>query len=126
MRREGHRYLKDLEEREDAGTPQIVGAIRAGLVFQLKADVTPQVIMHRDRELVKLATPTSIRHAPAIYLFEDLTLSNFNNSIIINYLIINHNIHIYTFIQLMLIYIFCFSLSIMCTIITVIIYLSEM
>ena len=31
-----HRYLKEIEMREEAGTPAIVGAIRAGLVFQLK------------------------------------------------------------------------------------------
>ena len=30
-----HRYLDNLEEREEAGTPAIVGAIRCGLVFQL-------------------------------------------------------------------------------------------
>lgn len=34
-----HRYLDDLEEREEAGTPAIVGAIRCGMVFQLHAAV---------------------------------------------------------------------------------------
>ena len=36
MRREDHRYLKQIEMREEGGTPSVVGAIRAGLVMQLK------------------------------------------------------------------------------------------
>jgi len=31
-----HRYLENLEEREEGGTPDIVGAVRAGLSFQVK------------------------------------------------------------------------------------------
>jgi hypothetical protein len=31
-----HRYLSNLQEREEGGTPNILGSIRAGLVFQLK------------------------------------------------------------------------------------------
>ena len=31
-----HRYLKEVEMREEGGTPGIVESIRAGLVFQLK------------------------------------------------------------------------------------------
>ena len=34
-----HRYLDDIQEREEAGTPAIVGAIRCGMVFQLHAAV---------------------------------------------------------------------------------------
>lgn len=36
MTKTSHRYLKEIEMREEAGTPAIVGAIRTGLVFQLK------------------------------------------------------------------------------------------
>ena len=36
---EDHRYLDDIQEREEAGTPNIVGAIRCGMVFQLHAAV---------------------------------------------------------------------------------------
>jgi selenocysteine lyase/cysteine desulfurase len=49
--REGHRYLENIEEREEGGTPAIVGAIRAGLTFQLKAAVTPDLIMEREHYL---------------------------------------------------------------------------
>ena len=34
-----HRYLENFEEREEGGTPDIVGAIRAGLAFHLRAAV---------------------------------------------------------------------------------------
>lgn len=34
--RTSHRYLQEHEMREEGGTPNIVGCIRAGLAFQLK------------------------------------------------------------------------------------------
>ncbi len=34
-----HRYIADVEHREEGGTPNIVGSIRAGLTFQLKEAV---------------------------------------------------------------------------------------
>ena len=34
--RDTHLYLKDIEEREEGGTPAIVESIRAGMAFQLK------------------------------------------------------------------------------------------
>lgn len=34
--RDTHLYLKDIEEREEGGTPAIVESVRAGMVFQLK------------------------------------------------------------------------------------------
>ena len=33
---EGHRYFRNVETREEGGTPDIVGSIRAGLAMQLK------------------------------------------------------------------------------------------
>ncbi|WAQ99967.1 TTCA-like protein [Mya arenaria] len=36
VRRDGHRYLQEPELKEEGGTPAIVEAVRAGLVFQLK------------------------------------------------------------------------------------------
>lgn len=36
---ETHAYLDDMQAREEAGTPSIIGDIRAGLVLQLKADI---------------------------------------------------------------------------------------
>ena len=45
-----HRYLDDIEQREEGGTPAIIESIRAGLVFQLKEAVGPDII--RDREAI--------------------------------------------------------------------------
>jgi selenocysteine lyase/cysteine desulfurase len=47
-----HRYLEDIEHREEAGTPDIVGAIRAGLVFQLKGRVGEPAIAARESSFI--------------------------------------------------------------------------
>lgn len=44
----GHRYLSDVEHREEGGTPAIVESIRAGLVFQLKEAVGVPAIRERE------------------------------------------------------------------------------
>ena len=46
-------YWKDIEIREEGGTPQIVGSIRAGLVMQLKEAVGCGRIMQIEDECVK-------------------------------------------------------------------------
>lgn len=51
----GHEYLANLEEKEEGGTPEIVGAIRAGLVFQLKQAVGPTMLARREKALAALA-----------------------------------------------------------------------
>ena len=48
-----HRYLKDIEMREEGGTPAIVESVRAGLVFQLKDAVRASIIAMRDAELLE-------------------------------------------------------------------------
>lgn len=53
--REGHRYLKEIEMREEGGTPSIVGAIRCGLVFQLKDSIDPAALEAREKELCQKA-----------------------------------------------------------------------
>ncbi|CAL8095207.1 unnamed protein product [Calicophoron daubneyi] len=53
VRRDNHIYLKEVEEREEGGTPAIVESIRAGLVMQLKEAVTSEVIMEREEMFVK-------------------------------------------------------------------------
>ncbi|CAF3474593.1 unnamed protein product [Rotaria sp. Silwood1] len=45
-------YVKDIEAREEGGTPNILGAIRAGLVFHLKEIVGYDTIEKRENELV--------------------------------------------------------------------------
>ncbi|XP_033632009.1 uncharacterized protein LOC117293705 [Asterias rubens] len=53
--RDDHRYLKQVEMREEGGTPSIVGAVRAGLVFQLKEAIGADNIMAREHELCRKA-----------------------------------------------------------------------
>ena len=47
----GHNYLDSVTEREEAGTPNIIGDIRAALVFLVKAAVGTDYITTRDHEL---------------------------------------------------------------------------
>lgn len=50
-----HRYLQDLESKEEGGTPAIVESIRAGLVFQLKETIGIDYITKRERILLRKA-----------------------------------------------------------------------
>jgi selenocysteine lyase/cysteine desulfurase len=50
-----HRYLDDVEAREEGGTPDIVGAIRAGLVFQLKQAVGGELIREHEERAIERA-----------------------------------------------------------------------
>lgn len=52
---EEHRYLDDPIHREEGGTPDILGAIRAGLVFQLKEAVGWQAIRKLEHSLITRA-----------------------------------------------------------------------
>ena len=45
-----HVYLEKFEEREEGGTPDIVGAMRCGLAFRLKEAVGHTVIMSLERQ----------------------------------------------------------------------------
>jgi selenocysteine lyase/cysteine desulfurase len=50
-----HRYLHDPAQREEGGTPAIVEAIRAGLVFQLKQAVGVDVIRSHEEDYLRRA-----------------------------------------------------------------------
>lgn len=50
-----HRYVSDIETREEAGTPGIMGDIRAGMMLQLKTDVGVEQIEARERGAVERA-----------------------------------------------------------------------
>jgi len=50
-----HRYLDDIEHREEGGTPAIVESIRAGLVFQLKEAVGVDTIREREASFIRRA-----------------------------------------------------------------------
>ncbi|WP_096305307.1 aminotransferase class V-fold PLP-dependent enzyme [Jatrophihabitans sp. GAS493] len=50
-----HRYLADPVQREEGGTPEIIGSIRAGLVFQLKEAVGIDLIRAREEGFLRRA-----------------------------------------------------------------------
>ncbi|HEX9888702.1 MAG TPA: aminotransferase class V-fold PLP-dependent enzyme [Nitriliruptorales bacterium] len=50
-----HVYLADIERREEGGTPDIVGSIRAGLVFALKQAVGVDAIREREESFIRRA-----------------------------------------------------------------------
>ena len=50
-----HDYLDSLTEREEAGTPNIIGDIRAALVFLVKAAIGTDFIAERDAQLCQMA-----------------------------------------------------------------------
>jgi len=50
-----HRYLDDIEHREEGGTPAIIESIRAGLVFQLKEQVGTDAIREREHHFIERA-----------------------------------------------------------------------
>ena len=52
---EGQVYLTDPEHREEAGTPDIIGSIRAGLAFQLKERVGEAAIAEREGSFIRRA-----------------------------------------------------------------------
>ena len=65
-------YLSDPVAREEGGTPDIIGAIRAGLVFQLKDAVGTEVIQAREERFWKRAFAAWSQH-PAIQILGDTT-----------------------------------------------------
>ena len=50
-----HVYVRDIERREEGGTPDIVGSIRAGLVFRLKDAVGAEAIRQREESFTHRA-----------------------------------------------------------------------
>ncbi|MCL4117947.1 UNVERIFIED_CONTAM: hypothetical protein GTU68_020567 [Idotea baltica] len=66
-----HDYLGDIEMREEAGTPDILGSIRAGLVFQLKQAVGVDEIQRREHRLLETALARWTAE-PAIHILGSL------------------------------------------------------
>jgi selenocysteine lyase/cysteine desulfurase len=66
-----HRYLEDPAHREEGGTPAIIEAVRAGLVFQLKQAVGAATIRAAESRLLQRAV-TGWRDEPAIELLGNL------------------------------------------------------
>ncbi len=66
-----HRYLDDPIHREEGGTPAIIESIRAGLVFQLKEAVGPDLIRKKERSFERRAI-ASWSENPNIHILGNL------------------------------------------------------
>ncbi|QBR91226.1 aminotransferase class V-fold PLP-dependent enzyme [Nocardioides euryhalodurans] len=66
-----HRYLDDPAQREEGGTPAIIEAIRAGLVFQLKEAVGVETIREHEERFLHRAVE-AWRQEPAIEILGNL------------------------------------------------------
>ncbi len=66
-----HRYLDDIATREEGGTPAIIEAVRAGLVFQLKEAVGTETIRCAEERLLERAV-AAWGEEPAIELLGNL------------------------------------------------------
>ncbi|XP_065845865.1 uncharacterized protein [Oscarella lobularis] len=63
-----HRYLQENEMREEGGTPDIVGSIRVGLVFQLKQSIGCDAIEAKEEELAKYGMSFFAKHPNVVLL----------------------------------------------------------
>ncbi len=69
---EGHDYLESLEAREEAGTPNVIGDIRAGLTFVVKDAIGLQHQVDRNAQLSRLCLDVLTR-VPEIQVLGNLT-----------------------------------------------------
>ncbi|MCV6625403.1 MAG: aminotransferase class V-fold PLP-dependent enzyme, partial [Cellvibrionaceae bacterium] len=69
---EGHRYLNDIERREEGGTPAIVESIRAGLAFALQQKVGTERIEALEQAHLQRAIGR-LKQVPEIELLGNLT-----------------------------------------------------
>ncbi|MBI5548927.1 MAG: aminotransferase class V-fold PLP-dependent enzyme, partial [Deltaproteobacteria bacterium] len=67
-----HRYLEDVVQREEGGTPAIVESIRAGLVFQLKQAVGTRLIRSAEEHFLRRAVEAWSKN-PAIEILGNLS-----------------------------------------------------
>lgn len=59
--RNTHTYLDNIEEREEGGTPDILGSIRLGLVFQMKQRLgCVEVRLDRGEEEARAGQPSCV------------------------------------------------------------------
>ncbi len=52
-----HKYVDDIEMREDGGTPGFLQAIRGALAIKLKEQMSTEKILEREEELLEIAIP---------------------------------------------------------------------
>ena len=66
----GRKFIDDIEEREDGGTPGFLQAIRAALAIQLKQEMGVENILARELELLRIAF-RGLREIPGLVVLAD-------------------------------------------------------
>jgi len=65
-----HKFVNNIELREDGGTPAFLQTIRAALCIKLKEQMGVENIRRREEELIKL-TFTELRKIPSLHILAD-------------------------------------------------------
>ncbi len=63
----GHKYIGDIEAREDGGTPGFLQAIKSALSIKLKAEMGTENILKREHELLEIAI-TRLGNIPSLHM----------------------------------------------------------
>ena len=66
--RDSEIYRKEVEDREEAGSPDVVGEARCGLAMKLKKDIGTTTIWDREQALLRRATE-ALSKVPEVLLF---------------------------------------------------------
>jgi selenocysteine lyase/cysteine desulfurase len=66
----GRKYIYDIEEREDGGTPGFLQAIKAALCIQLKEEMGVEKILARETEMLPMAFD-GLRRIPGLRILAD-------------------------------------------------------
>ncbi len=66
----GRKYIQDIEEREDGGTPGFLQAIKAALCVQLKEEMGVEKMAAREEELLRMAFD-GLRPIPGLRIMAD-------------------------------------------------------
>ena len=80
---QNHRFLAEPEEREEPGTPDLVGSIRCGMIMQLKESIGTDFILEREKKIAK----TAIDHLRKIPNLELLLPTDANRLPIFSFMI---------------------------------------
>jgi len=65
-----HKFISNLEDREDGGTPAFLQTIRAALAVKLKEEMGTQQMLAREHELLAIAFPR-LRKLPGLNILAD-------------------------------------------------------
>ncbi len=65
-----HRFISNIEQREDGGTPGFLQAIKAALCIKLKNEMGIEKMQAREEELIKTAF-TEMRKIPGLHILAD-------------------------------------------------------